>query len=166
MTWSDMLVNCLVTAGKAIWFFLPAYFANATPVVLGGGTPIDLGKNFLDGRRILGDGKTFRGFFLALAAGTLIGALQQRPFIGFIMSLGAMLGDMAVSFLKRRLGLKRGDPLPVGDQLDFVAGAVALTAPVVSIPLSYVIAIVVVTPPIHLGTNALAYLLKLKDRPW
>ena len=166
MTWSNTLINCLVTAGEAIWFFLPAYFANATPVVLGGGTPIDLGRNFLDGRRILGDGKTFRGFFLALAAGTLIGTLQQRPFIGFIMSLGAMLGDIAVSFLKRRLGLKRGDPLPVGDQLDFVAGAIALTAPVVSIPLSYVIAIVVVTPPIHLGTNALAYLLKLKDRPW
>jgi len=166
LTWSNVLVNCLVTAGEAIWFFLPAYFANATPVVLGGGTPIDLGRNFLDGRRILGDGKTFRGFFLALAVGTLIGALQRRPFIGFTMSLGAMLGDMAVSFLKRRLGLKRGDPLPVGDQLDFVAGAIALTAPVVSIPLSYVIAIVVVTPPIHLGTNALAYVLKLKEEPW
>ena len=82
------------------------------------------------------------------------------------MSLGAMLGDMAVSFLKRRLGMERGAPLPVGDQLDFVAGAVALTNLVAVIPLDYLIAIVVVTPPIHLGTNALAYALGLKKRPW
>ena len=39
---------------SAIWFILPAYFANAAPVVLGGGPPLDMGKKFLDGRRILG----------------------------------------------------------------------------------------------------------------
>ena len=166
MTWLSALLSCLYTAGKAIWFFFPAYVANATPVVLGGGKPIDLGKKFIDGRRILGDGKTFRGFILALAAGTLVGAFQARPVLGLIMSLGAMLGDMAVSFLKRRLGMERGAPLPVGDQLDFVAGAVALTNLVAVIPLDYIIAIVVVTPPIHLGTNALAYALGLKERPW
>ena len=165
MTWSNV-PRYLVTVGQSLWFFLPAYVANATPVVLGGGTPMDLGRNFLDGRRILGDGKTFRGFILAIAAGTLIGALQLRPLIGFVMALGAMLGDLAVSFIKRRLGMERGAPLPVGDQLDFVAGAIALTGLVVSIPLSYIVAIVIVTPPIHLGTNALAYILKLKKKPW
>jgi len=165
LTWSNV-PRYLVTVGQSLWFFLPAYVANATPVVLGGGTPMDLGRNFLDGRRILGDGKTFRGVILAIAAGTLIGALQLRPLIGFVMALGAMLGDLAVSFIKRRLGMERGAPLPVGDQLDFVAGAIALTGLVVSIPLSYIVAIVIVTPPIHLGTNALAYILKLKKKPW
>jgi len=46
---------------KASWLMLPAYMANPTAVVFGGGTPVDMGKNWKDGRRIFGDGKTFRG---------------------------------------------------------------------------------------------------------
>jgi CDP-2,3-bis-(O-geranylgeranyl)-sn-glycerol synthase len=30
-------------------FIIPAYIANAFPVLLGGGLPLDFGKNFLDG---------------------------------------------------------------------------------------------------------------------
>jgi len=39
--------------GQAIWLMLPAYTANPMAVVFGGGTPIDLGKKWIDGKRIL-----------------------------------------------------------------------------------------------------------------
>ena len=41
---------------------IPAYIANSSPVLFGGGTPMDMGKNFLDNERIFGEGKTIRGF--------------------------------------------------------------------------------------------------------
>jgi len=39
-----------------IIFILPAYFANSSPVILGGGAPIDLGRKAWDKKRIFGDG--------------------------------------------------------------------------------------------------------------
>src|SRR4030042_1400174 len=46
---------------NTIWLFLPAYFANAAPVLLHGGGALDGGKNWRDGRRILVDHKTVYG---------------------------------------------------------------------------------------------------------
>ncbi len=40
---------------------VPAYISNASMVITGGGRPIDGGKLFRDGRRILGDHKTVKG---------------------------------------------------------------------------------------------------------
>jgi Putative integral membrane protein DUF46. len=39
-----------------ILIYFPAMAANGSPVFIRRGTPIDLGKIFLDGRRVLGDG--------------------------------------------------------------------------------------------------------------
>ena len=55
-------------------FVLPLYFGNAAPTILGGGAPIDGGRYWRDGKRILGDGKTIRGFWMAVLVGILIGA--------------------------------------------------------------------------------------------
>ncbi len=60
------LVAIIVEALKLIF---PAYCANAAPVLAGGGLPMDFDKNFMDGRRIFGKNKTFRGFFFGLAIG-------------------------------------------------------------------------------------------------
>ena len=43
-----------------------------------------------------------------------------------ILPLGALLGDMGKSFVKRRLGKKRGESWPIADQYDLVAGAFIL----------------------------------------
>jgi CDP-2,3-bis-(O-geranylgeranyl)-sn-glycerol synthase len=83
-----------------------------------------------------------------------------------------MLGDIVASFLKRRTGRERGAPFPGVDQLDFVVGALLLTllvrpawflgtfTPVV------LVVVLVMTPLLHVGTNAGAYLLGLKDEPY
>jgi CDP-diglyceride synthetase len=47
-------MGLLETFLLAFWFILPAYAANASPVVFGGGKPIDGGRKFFDGRPIFG----------------------------------------------------------------------------------------------------------------
>jgi CDP-2,3-bis-(O-geranylgeranyl)-sn-glycerol synthase len=160
--------------GSALWFILPAYFANATPVVLGGGPPLDGGKKFIDGRRIFGDGKTVRGFVAGLAAGTIIGMIQgiaKGPLshylsLGFLLALGALLGDLMGSFIKRRLGIERGGALPGLDQLGFVIIALLLASPVEVPSWQVIVAIFLITPALHLATNFIAYKLGLKSRPY
>jgi CDP-2,3-bis-(O-geranylgeranyl)-sn-glycerol synthase len=136
---------------QAFWIIIPVYTANATAVLVGGGTPIDFGKNWRDGRRILGDGKTWSGLFVGTLLGMIagfgcsIGASLLRnteyAFVGlsdfegfplmipllFALCFGALLGDIVESFFKRRLGIGRGvDWIPF-DQLDFLLGALVFS---------------------------------------
>jgi len=151
---------------EALCFILPAYCANATPVLLGGGSPIDGGRIFWDGKPLLGSSKTIRGFFAGLAVGTLVGIVQKTPLLGFSLSLGALIGDLVHSFFKRRLGMPPGSPFPVADQLDFVIGALFFSLLISQPNLLTFVIVLVVTPPIHLLTNLLAYLFNFKKTPW
>jgi CDP-2,3-bis-(O-geranylgeranyl)-sn-glycerol synthase len=158
---------------KAIIFMLPAYCANATPVIAGGGLPIDLGRRFFDGKPVFGKNKTFRGFFVGLVVGTSVGlsesaVLHYPVTFGLLLSLGALFGDLAGAFLKRRLGISPGNLLPVVDQVDFIVGALVfsllLSPPMLSWELA--LTVLVITPPIHLLTNFAAFKLGLKSNPW
>ncbi|MBM3229496.1 CDP-2,3-bis-(O-geranylgeranyl)-sn-glycerol synthase [Candidatus Parvarchaeota archaeon] len=166
-------------------FIMPAYFANSVPVVLGFGAPIDFGRNFVDGKRLFGDGKTIRGFVAGILAGTLIGLLQAvflpetqfalynnaqgHALAGFLLSSGTMLGDLAGSFFKRRLGYKRGQPSFLLDQLFFLLVALALVFPfapkfVLDAPnLAFLFAF---TYFMHVASNYAANRLGLKKVPW
>lgn len=158
---------------EALLFIFPAYCANAIPVITGGGLPIDLGKKFLDGKPIFGKNKTFRGFLSGLALGLTVGFIESLIFkyhilFGLLLSLGALFGDLAGAFVKRRLGIAPGDLLPVLDQIDFIIGAILFSLPIpLQAPfLEFVIAVITLTPPIHLLTNFVAYKLGLKSNPW
>ncbi|MDP2846531.1 MAG: CDP-archaeol synthase, partial [Candidatus Methanoperedens sp.] len=109
------MLEIIALMSKAVWLMLPAYIANPTAVVFGGGTPVDFGKNWKDGRRILGDGKTFRGLIGGTACGIIVGLVQMNAppqwSLGsftlttiITLSFGALLGDMVKSFFKRRAG--------------------------------------------------------------
>ncbi len=161
-----MLEDILERAVAALYFFLPAYVANTLPGIFGGGMPLDMNRRFIDGRPLLGRGVTVRGTLTGITGGTAVGALQGNVVLGFLLSTGALAGDAAGSFLKRRLGLERGAPVPLLDQLNFVVGALLLASTVARIPLDYVLVLLVVTPAGHLAVNRLGYLLKIKDVPW
>ena len=155
----------------ALLFIGPSYVANAAPLLLGGGTPLDGGRNFLDGERILGAHKTVRGLFAGIIGGSVIGLAESpvdsRLLLGGIMiALGTVLGDLVGAFLKRRIRIKPGGPLPIVDQLDFVLGGLLLGNLVFPLSLLSILVVVLVTPPIHLGTNYGAYLLGIKRTRW
>ncbi|MCK4247966.1 MAG: CDP-2,3-bis-(O-geranylgeranyl)-sn-glycerol synthase [Methanomicrobia archaeon] len=160
---------------SAIWVILPAYIANMTACTFGGGKPLDFNKNFLDGRRLIGNGVTIRGTFVGIFFGTLTCLLQSFfyeysvPFslkLGFLLAFGAILGDLVESFLKRRINLERGAPLPLFDQLDFVFGALILSNPLLKLNIRKILTIVLITPILHFSTNYIGYKLKLKEVPW
>lgn len=170
----------LIDIATALWFILPAYCANAAPVIFGGGQPMDFGKMFFDGKPFLGSHKTFRGFFAGIIVGTLVGLLQTlifeqflfqygaqfryTVFLGFILSLGALIGDLIESFIKRRLNRSPGKSLPVADQIDFILGAFLFSLLVVPPSLPVAVIILLITIPIHLITNLGAALLRMKNK--
>lgn len=172
----------------ALWAMLPAYVPNNVAVLAGGGRPIDGGRT-MGGRRLLGDGKTWRGTAAGTLAGTALALLltavtvQASDVVGYPLpafplgaglglALGAMLGDIGASFLKRRSGRERGASFPGLDQLDFVVGALGcatLFAPswtLATFSLPVVVAVLVVTPLLHLVTNVIAYAIGAKNEPW
>lgn len=165
---------------------LPAYVPNSVAACFGGGRPIDGGRVLSDGERILGDGKTYRGLFAGIAGGILVGLAQMwlQGTVGslplpahtlssvVLFSVGALAGDLAKSFLKRRLGKPSGEMWPVADQYDLVAGAFlfagifdpgwlfsSVTPPVL-------FWILVLTPLLHRAANVIGYLAGVKDVPW
>ncbi|RZN15241.1 MAG: CDP-2,3-bis-(O-geranylgeranyl)-sn-glycerol synthase [Methanosarcinales archaeon] len=168
---------------SALWLMLPAYIANPTAVVCGGGASIDFGRNFVDGRRILGDGKTYRGLVGGVICGTILGIIQMNTALAgrfggftllavFSLSFGALLGDMCKSFIKRRLGFKRGAKFMIADQLDFVIGAWILTYLlqgswfIEHFTATTMVIILIITPVLHRITNLIGYYVKLKKEPW
>ena len=94
--------------------------------------PMDMGKNFVDGKRIFGDNKTWKGFLGYLCFNTICAPVwgvichvagiehlnyfyvsheNTLPFnllIGLLLGLGYSLFELPNSFLKRRLDIKPG----------------------------------------------------------
>jgi CDP-2,3-bis-(O-geranylgeranyl)-sn-glycerol synthase len=83
---------------------------------------------------------------------------------------------MTGAFIKRRLGMKRGQKAPVLDQYDFVTGALLLTALFFPdwVAAHYVndgaivalIALLVFVPVLHRSVNIIGYKLGKKKEPW
>lgn len=165
---------------------LPAYIPNPVAALFGGGAPIDCGRNYSDGRRMFGDGKTYRGLIAGILAGVLIGLLQMQAQATFsltylpahtllsvsLLAVGALLGDLCKSFFKRRLGKERGSKWPLADMYDLVIGAFVLLLVIdpswlfTQVTLAAFIVILILTPILHRATNIIGYLLKVKEVPW
>lgn len=157
----------------------PMYVANASAMIFGGKTPIDGGKHFWDGKPLLGKGKTWKGTLMGVLLGTFAGLLiwnffsaeaallsSEYPSYAFLLALGAIVGDMVGSFIKRRMNIERGKQAPLLDQLDFVIGGLVLGLVYFQPDVVQVLVLILITPLIHSLANRIAFLLKLKNVPW
>jgi len=178
-----MVEGILGEAFKAVWFILPAYVANSIAIDVSGipflkkySTPVDFGLRW-KGTRLLGDGKTWRGVICGVAGGITCGLLQMAYqnntdlpgmtlTLAFLLGLGALVGDMTASFIKRRFSFERGASIPLVDQLDYIFGAFFFAGLAVPINVEYFVIVAVITVPAHLIANFVAYKIKLKDVPW
>ncbi len=142
----DTVLNHLTVA---VVFILIPGIANSMPVFAHRfkinflNYPIDCGAK-LNNKRVLGDGKTWRGFFFAwLGSGILLSlllyfvipdVLYKIPLISDLslwqfllfssgLSISALIGDSLKSFFKRQSGIKRGHSWFPFDQLDWIIGA-------------------------------------------
>lgn len=179
-----------------LWLFLPAMIPNSAAVVFGkmSKTKIDFGRSWR-GKRIFGDGKSWGGFFGGGFSGIVLGLILigiasiwdsenfwgYGPFwrnVGILATLafGAVLGDLTGAFIKRRLGLARGQKAPILDQYDFVIGALCITA--LFFPdwiyatyiegwhIAALIFLLVIMFAIHRSMNIIGFKAGLKKEPW
>ena len=186
-----MMMDIITLVCYSIYFMIPAYLANGSALVFGGGTPMDFGRNAWDNRRLIGDGVTWRGTIGAGLFGMMIGGLLgylstiglcssyfallssnltftsnpvlQGLIIGFLLGFGALIGDAIGSFIKRRLNFERGKAVPLLDQLDFVVVALIFASLVVNISWQMVVCILILSVFFHLAANMFAYAIHLKD---
>ena len=202
----------------------PAYLANTIAVLTGGRYPIDQGKLYSDGNRILGDGKTWSGLIGGTIGGMVVGyglyfvimrnfyhhllwklgldsssenlvdklvsIIAKDPTFGdqllwgmdnitatsifFLLSFGALFGDMTASFYKRRQNLQRGDKFALLDMYDFIIMSLLLCFIFErDWLLSWILdgwvplfTILVLTPFLHRGVNIIGYKIGVKNEPW
>ncbi|GAC1370126.1 MAG: CDP-2,3-bis-(O-geranylgeranyl)-sn-glycerol synthase [Candidatus Saccharimonadales bacterium] len=177
----------------ALWFFLPAGLANVAPILAAAApglqswnTPIDGGGTYR-GRPVLGAHKTWRGLVSGVVLATLTVFLQQLAaghfgwaawiasgydysqshtfLLGPLFALGALGGDAAESFFKRRTGIESGRSWLGFDQLDYVIGAIIFTVPVARLTLPQYAWVVVTWFGLHLLFSYIGYLVGLKKEP-
>ena len=147
--------------------------ANGTPLVakkiLGErfAYPLDGSVEFVDGRPLFGRSKTIRGVVLAMLVTTVGAPLIGLDWtIGFVVGGLAMAGDLASSFLKRRMGLP---PSSRASGLDQIPEALF---PLLACrnPLSLTMADIGITAALFfIGEVLLSrvfYALRLRDRPY
>tara|TARA_Y100000310_G_C20096857_1_gene540881 strand:+ start:32 stop:550 length:519 start_codon:yes stop_codon:yes gene_type:complete len=160
---------------KALYFFLPAYFANMSPVLFKW-IPI-LDKPVWEKK--FGKNKTWRGIVVAILIGGLIFWLQKLAFLqgfrsialidyadfsillGFLLGAGAILGDLVKSYYKRKAGIKPGKSWVGFDQLDFVIGGVVMAFFLYVPPANILLVLLLASPLLHVFFNYLGYLLKI-----
>ncbi len=178
-TWFESLVESEVL--NAIFFVLPAMFANVTPMLFGGGLPMDFRKNWFDERRILGNNKTIRGFIAGCVGGFLMGILTMWWFNnivdagftltlanGFFQGMGAVIGDVVGSFIKRRRNIPSGGSLMVVDQTGFMFFGLLFGLIGVNplYPWIYWIIMLPLAAVVHFAANAVSYIMGWKDVWW
>lgn len=174
------MVNDII---QILWLYLPAGIANMAPVVFKWvpffKQPLDFGKS-RDGRRLLGDNKTFRGLIFGVLLAMLVIYLQSLVnfetiinysavnilLLGFLMGFGAIFGDSVKSYFKRRRGIKSGKSWLVFDQIDWILGAIVFVNLYVWLGWKVNFISLVLFALLHPVVNYVGYLLKIKKNRW
>ncbi len=170
---------------QTFYVFLPAFIANATPILLVNipivaryNTPVWIAK--------FGKNKTWAGLIGGTLGGILTGIVQHYlfdvvPFTGIdhlhgtlawsmlaggLLGSGALIGDIAKSFVKRKIGIRPGGALPFWDGVDHIVGATIFLTPLyVAEPLDMLI-LFLVSPVISLVSNTASYFFGWKSTWW
>lgn len=151
--------------------------------------PLDLGRSFR-GKRIFGDHKTWRGLFIVTAF-CIIGAWVQSLIqgtgrlpqwlplcdyealwlpAGLALGLGAALGELPNSFLKRQLGIQPGMRKKgtrwgiffVLDQVDLAIGIWIFLYFLIKPPVRLILWSLALTVPMHLLISVIGYALGMR----
>jgi len=157
------------------WTFLPAGIANMSPVLF---KRVDF-LNYPVNKKFLGDHKTWRGLFFGILMATIVVFIQRNMFpnipfklldyntvnpliIGPVLGSGALIGDMAKSFFKRRVGIQPGKPWIPFDQIDWIVGANLFLLSYTNIGLQNIAISIVLMGALHPLANLIGFTLKLQ----
>ena len=182
-------MSVLILIISSLYFMLPAYLANMSAEVFSRiispkikflARPIDNNKKW-HGKPIFGSHKTWGGLIYASLAGIIVFFIQRELFVyssikqislidysstslllGFLLGFGAITGDLIKSFFKRRTNIPPGKPWIPFDQLDFLAGAVIFSLPMIILNWQNYLVIFLVTPLLHILINRIGYYINIR----
>jgi CDP-2,3-bis-(O-geranylgeranyl)-sn-glycerol synthase len=170
---------------KAMWFIAPAGFATMVPVLVRPifgflAYPVDANYK-INGEPLFGKNKTWRGVIFATLTGvvyfwfqkslvdipwfasiSIINYKTTSLWFGFLMGLGAIVGDLIKSFFKRRFKIPPGVSWFPFDQIDYVIGALAFLAPLYFPGFRFSLGLLLVGIGLHLLSNVLGHVMKLR----
>jgi CDP-2,3-bis-(O-geranylgeranyl)-sn-glycerol synthase len=169
------IATALAHIGDLAYFMAPAYVANMTPPLVrywrGWNRPIS--------GRWLGSHKTVVGFGAGVLAAVVVTLVQSRIAwpgglvaydhwlaLGLRFGVGAMGGDAAKSFVKRRLGIAPGRPWIPWDQVDFVVGALTLVWGRAALSWFDVAIILLLSAAGHILASHVGYWIGVRDVKW
>lgn len=161
---------------------MPGYFANMSPIFFKKinflNYPVDFNES-LNGKRIFGENKTFRGIFFGIIIAIIISYIQKIInlqgtiinydnfiLIGFLLGFGALFGDLVKSFFKRRVNIAPGRPFIPFDQLDHIIFSLLFLSFFYKIEINIFIIAILTTFPLHMIVNYIGYKLKLRNTYW
>ncbi len=170
--------------GQALWFILPAGLANIAASLSRflplSPTPVDFGRVWR-GQPLFGANKTWRGLLSGAIVGQVVYTVQiylyrfkffqdlslfdytkHLFFLGALLGLGALGGDLIKSFFKRRMGIPPGHSWLPFDQIDYTIGAIALGSFIFFPGWGRALFIVVFGFVLHILFNLLAFVLRLQ----
>ena len=175
---------------QTLYFLVPVAFANMAPVLARRwfeflNKPLDFNKK-INGKRVLGDHKTFRGLLFGIVGGILGVLLQSYLFtftffkelslinyneiniflFGFLMGLGVIAGDAVGSFIKRRINLKPGQSFIPLDQIVAPFGAIIFLLPIHNIGWKVLLLAPFISFFFHILIKWIGYALKIEDKKW
>lgn len=160
-----------------IFLFLPAFIANATPVVVKN-IPGLSQMNAPIWAEGFGKNKTWRGLLSGILLAVLTALIQFYFFpewllvsespafavlVGLLLGSGALFGDIAKSYAKRRIGIAPGGAWPVIDGIDYMVGAILLFSPLFVPQFWAAVVLLAISPILSLVSNTVSYFLGLKN---
>jgi hypothetical protein len=179
---------------SCVYFFIPAFIANATPPLANTfnilnrlNKPIDGGRE-IRGIPIFGSHKTWRGVVCELITCTLLTQLFifindyyalgiynnigldihliNSWLLGLLLSIGILFGDIFFAFVKRRLRLRPGTAFIPFDQTNYVIGAFIFLQPFLKLSLEFWLTLFLLTLIVHILFNRIGYNLGLHKAKW
>jgi CDP-archaeol synthase len=128
---------------------------------------LDGDARFIDGRPLFGASKTVRGLLLSIGASTAASPLFGLDFTtGFLVGLGAMVGDLLSSFTKRRLAMKPSSKATGLDQIPESLLPALLCWNHLSLSLIDVISLVGAFFVGEILLSRLLFKVRIRDRPY
>lgn len=147
--------------------------ANGAPIIIKralGQTwnwPIDLGLRLGDGQPLFGKSKTYRGILGSILVTSLAAlVLQLHWYVGSLVAIGAMAGDLLSSFVKRRLRLPSSSMAPGIDQVPEALIPLALVAESLDLTWADIVLGTVLFWGGSLLLSRAAYAVGIRDRPY
>ena len=147
--------------------------ANGTPVIIKrvfgarADHAIDCGMRLADGRFVFGPSKTIRGVVSSVIATALIAAaVGLTAWAGAVVALGAMAGDLASSFIKRRLGREPSSRATGLDQIPEALLPCLLLSAILPLTAGDVAAIVLLFFGGEVILSELLFRAGVRDRPY